>query len=94
MRAIKRVRYSEKELKRLNDLVTKNELKEQTAVKDIVMKTNEAKEEPMVTNESEVKRSSKTLRDQFGHYPQWMNQRQVKRLKNRLKTSVKRLKRK
>lgn len=55
-------------------------------VKEIEMKSIETKEELMSTDQSQVKRNLKTLRDQFGHYPQWMNQRQVKRLKSKLKS--------
>lgn len=35
--------------------------------------------------DSGVKRNSKTLRDEFGQYPIWMNSRQIKKHKNKLK---------
>jgi hypothetical protein len=35
--------------------------------------------------DSEIKRNKKTLRDQFGHYPIWMNSRQIKKHKNKFK---------
>ena len=40
--------------------------------------------EPMETS-NDLKRNTKTFRDQFGHYPQWMSGRQVKKLKTKLK---------
>ena len=60
---------------------------DQTAVKEVQMKSvaNEPKQESMSTDQNQVKRNAKTLRDQFGHYPIWMNQRQVKRLKSKIK---------
>ena len=45
---------------------------------------SEKEVEPMETNK-DLKRNSKTMRDQFGHYPQWMGGRQVKKIQAKLK---------
>ncbi|CAG2163775.1 unnamed protein product, partial [Oppiella nova] len=63
--------------------------------KDIVMKSiGSEKEVPVDTMETTGSESVVTpkpkLLDEFGHYPQWMNQRHVKKQQNKRK--VKRLK--
>ncbi|CAG2115198.1 unnamed protein product [Medioppia subpectinata] len=97
MKTIKRIRYGDKELTKLKDMCDKRDAKEKANTigaedKDIEMKvigsvvaaTDVDMKEPMTT------RSSKSLLDEFGHYPQWMNQRQIKKHQNKRK--VKRLK--
>ncbi|XP_054160130.1 protein LLP homolog [Oppia nitens] len=105
MRSVKRVKYGEKELKKLLSIVEISKQKEiaRESAKDVEMKpigsnkqtAEETESEPMTTNilEREASRSKKTLRDQFGQYPQWMNKREIKkrqksgklRLKNKRK---------
>ncbi|CAG2168266.1 unnamed protein product [Oppiella nova] len=101
MKAIKRVRYSDKELIRLKTMIDKSQQKDTNndKDKDIVMKSigseKEVKEALLVdtmetTGSESVVTPKPKLLDEFGHYPQWMNQRQVKKQQNKRK--VKRLK--
>jgi hypothetical protein len=41
--------------------------------------------------DSGIKRNKKTLRDEFGNYPIWMNSRQIKKHKNKNKLKLKRI---
>ena len=101
MRAIKRVRYGQKELKRLVEMVQKSEQNEKQAQEE--MKANIAKISQIDVAEKQEKntdyismetdqneRDKKTLLNKFGQYPAWMNGRRLKRQK----TLVKRLKKK
>ncbi|KAH7637015.1 protein LLP homolog [Dermatophagoides farinae] len=101
MRAIKRVRYGQKELKRLVEMVKKSEQNEKQAQEEMqaiaVKKFQiDVDENPnqnsdyisMETDQNE--RDKKTLLNKFGQYPDWMNGRRLKRQK----TLVKKLKKK
>lgn len=98
MRAIKRVRYGEKELKRLTEMVSKTEQKESSktdtvmaAVEEIVSKKiDKTSGESMETDQALLDRNKKTLQNEHGQYPEWMNGRRLKKQK----VAVKRLKRK
>lgn len=92
MRAEKRKKNAPKELSRLKSIlkldsdVVMKDVKEIATV--VVPKHYQEKMECEVTDEkddmkmeTEIKRNRKTLLDQHGQYPIWMNQRQRKRLK-------------
>ncbi|XP_023572101.1 protein LLP homolog [Octodon degus] len=95
MRAEKRKKNAPKELNRLKSIlridcdVLMKDVQEIATV--VVPKQFEEKMECVANNdekdsddmkmETEIKRNKKTLLDQNGQYPVWMNQRQRKRLK-------------
>ncbi|XP_068132866.1 protein LLP homolog [Hyperolius riggenbachi] len=98
MRAEKRKKNAPKELARLKDVlskaktdvlmedvkeiatvVTPEKIKNKKAEMDIEMAEEDASSLKM---DMDLKRSKKTLLDQHGQYPVWMNQRQTKKLKS------------
>uniref|UniRef100_A0A8C9PH65 Protein LLP homolog n=1 Tax=Spermophilus dauricus TaxID=99837 RepID=A0A8C9PH65_SPEDA len=92
MRAEKRKKNAPKELNRLKNIlkvgsdVLMKDVEEIATV--VVPKHCQEKTQSVVNDEkddmkmeTEIKRSKKTLLDQHGQYPVWMNQRQRKRLK-------------
>ncbi|XP_066447665.1 protein LLP homolog [Eleutherodactylus coqui] len=93
MRAEKRKKNAPKELARLKIVLAKaNADVLMEDVKDIATvvtaekakekaKEAEAAEEDPMKMETDAKRNKKTLLDQHGQYPVWMNQRQRKKLK-------------
>lgn len=91
MRAIKRVRYGEKELKRLQEVVKKTLEKEEKIEAESSIPLDTAKDIDIdMDNASEkiaenTERSSKTLLDKNGHYPVWMNGRRVRKQKKVVK---------
>jgi len=89
MKALKRVRYGEKELIKLKNIVA-NASNASIDVKNFkTITTNENNMEVDAKQETgdcgEVSRSSRTKRDANGHYPVWMNGRQIRKMKTKLK---------
>ncbi|XP_062566827.1 18 kDa learning-associated protein of slug-like [Saccostrea cucullata] len=92
LRNIKRERYAKKELEKLKEIVALAEKDKDTEMKDLYTVTkplgskDDAAAEPSGDGmEVDSKaRDSKTLRDENGHYPVWMNSRRVKKHKKRL----------
>ncbi|KAG9280486.1 protein LLP homolog [Astyanax mexicanus] len=100
MRAEKRKKVAPKELARLkstlgqgeNGEITMKDMAEIATVvpvhklkqksEDVEMKTEEDGPSKM---EMDSKRSKKTMLDEHGQYPKWMNQRQAKKLKSKRK---------
>ncbi|XP_022902134.2 protein LLP homolog [Onthophagus taurus] len=92
-RAVKRERYGQKELDRLkktlgidekNTDVTMTDIAEIATVTDaktIKEKKNVEEKEDEMVMDTAGKRvfNSKTMKDQFGNYPVWMNQRKVQK---------------
>ncbi|XP_064604686.1 protein LLP-like [Liolophura sinensis] len=101
MRKVKRVRYAKRELDTLkkvaegakigalngdNELytiVTKDELQKQKEEKEAKRKTEEALNK-METDQVR-KFDKKTMKDENGQYPVWMNQRAINKVKNSMK---------
>ena len=112
MRAIKRIRYGEKELKKLVDMVEKTKEKESKgleAVAELQTKLGDSMEtevigtvkstetcKPLEPKQMEIDQNKQTVRkmktmlDQNGQYPEWMNGRRLRKQK----AIVKRLKKK
>lgn len=92
MRAEKRKKNAPKELSRLKSILkvdTDVLMKDVQEIATVVAPTNcpekiqggvEGEKDDMKM-ETEIKRNKKSLLDQYGQYPIWMNQRQRKRLK-------------
>ncbi|RWS24901.1 protein LLP-like protein [Leptotrombidium deliense] len=82
MKAIKRERYAVKELDALKKIVAKAAAGETLTDVNIVkpVKTNE---NLMQVEEKVEKRNSRTLKNEHGNYPVWMNQRKISKLKKR-----------
>lgn len=109
-RAVKRVRYGEKELARLKKTLGIDEnkpvdtvMEDLTEVANVVTaenltKTIENDQTVEQMDDGTVKRvyDPKTMRDQFGNYPIWMNKRRLlkKRKQNKMKNNKKQLKKK
>lgn len=100
MRAIKRVRYGQKELDRLKKMLAEaanNESVELAKPKEIEMKpteetkANSDKKDDFMEIEK-PKRNSKTLMDQHGTFPVWVHPRQRRKLLKRNKQKKKNLK--
>lgn len=93
MRAEKRKKNAPKELNRLKNILKVNcdvLMKDVQEIATVVVPKQCQEKMECVTNndatgdmnmETEIKRNKKTLLDQNGQYPVWMNQRQRKRLK-------------
>ncbi|EPQ08287.1 Hypothetical protein D623_10028549 [Myotis brandtii] len=92
MRAEKRKKNAPKELSRLKSILkvdTDVLMKDVHEIATVVVpKHSEEKTQSVVKDdkddmkmETDIKRNKKTLLDQHGQYPIWMNQRQRKRLK-------------
>ncbi|XP_040265128.1 protein LLP homolog [Bufo bufo] len=94
MRAEKRKKNAPKELARLKEVLAKantdvlmEDVKDITTivtaekVKEKAAMVAEAAEGDTMKMETDLKRSKKTLLDQHGQYPVWMNQRQRKKLR-------------
>lgn len=106
MRAIKRVRYGAKELERLKKTVGHEDVKKEmdevmtevaevvtvTETKKLKEKAKEKVDEPEQMDDDTVrhKYSSKTMKDQYGSYPVWMNQRKINKKKKARKGRPKR----
>nr|XP_022300105.1 18 kDa learning-associated protein of slug-like isoform X1 [Crassostrea virginica]XP_022300106.1 18 kDa learning-associated protein of slug-like isoform X1 [Crassostrea virginica]XP_022300107.1 18 kDa learning-associated protein of slug-like isoform X1 [Crassostrea virginica]XP_022300108.1 18 kDa learning-associated protein of slug-like isoform X1 [Crassostrea virginica] len=98
LRNIKRERYAKKELEKLKQVVALAEkdkdadMKDLYTVTDPLGSTNKSADEPSGSGSMEVdtkNRDPKTLRDEDGHYPVWMNSRRIKRHKKRLQSMAK-----
>lgn len=92
MRAEKRKKNAPKELNRLKSILKVGSdvlMKDVEEIATVVVPTHCQEKTQCVVNdekddmkmETEIKRNKKTLLDQHGQYPVWMNQRQRKRLK-------------
>nr|XP_022902134.1 protein LLP homolog [Onthophagus taurus] len=104
-RAVKRERYGQKELDRLkktlgidekNMDVTMTDIAEIATVTDaktIKEKKNVEEKEDEMVMDTAGKRvfNSKTMKDQFGNYPVWMNQRKVQKHRKGEKKRSKRI---
>ncbi|XP_052798200.1 protein LLP-like [Mya arenaria] len=94
MRAIKREKYGKKELETL-----KKTLQKATADRDVVMQeTCTVKDadvvraeaaEKMETNKAAGKFHPKTMKNEHGNYPAWMNQRKLRKVKKEQKRTTK-----
>merc|ERR1711976_172979 len=89
MKAEKRIKYGEREDKRLIEMLeAAEELKKQDG-QDAVMNDNEPeqKEETVVEDTMDTtvkpKYSSKTLKDEHGNYPAWMSMRRIQKAKKK-----------
>ena len=87
MRAEKRVRYGEREDKRLLKML---EAAEELKKKDGQDEVMNAQEEPVIQEENglmdtsaKAKYSSKTLKDEHGNYPKWVAKRKIQKLKKK-----------
>jgi len=95
MKAEKRVKYGEREDKRLIKMLeAAEELKKQDG-QDAVMMTNEPKE-AVITEEGDTmdttvkpKYNSKTMKDEHGNYPVWMGKRQIAKIKSKKNKTTK-----
>jgi len=95
MKAIKRVRYGAKETARLEEMLKaakenedNQEATSMPGVQFVSVDTfkKESNEDEVESMEMDVtKRNPKTLRDEHGQYPVWMNQRKIKKLNGALK---------
>ena len=89
MKAEKRVKYGEREDKRLIKMLeAAEELKKQDG-QDAVMMTNEPKV-AVITEEGDSmdtsvkpKYNSKTMKDEHGNYPAWMSMRRIQKTKKK-----------
>uniref|UniRef100_A0A8D2HA28 Protein LLP homolog n=1 Tax=Urocitellus parryii TaxID=9999 RepID=A0A8D2HA28_UROPR len=92
MRAEKRKKNAPKELNRLKNILKVGSdvlMKDVEEIATVVVPKHCQEKTQSVLNdekddmkmETEIKRNKKTLLDQHGQYPVWMNQRQRKRLK-------------
>lgn len=87
MRAEKRVRYGEREDKRLVKMLeAAEELKKQDG-QDAVMGQQENAEETVENDGMDTsikpKFSAKTLKDEHGNYPAWMSKRRIQKMKKK-----------
>lgn len=102
MRAIKRVRYAEKELVKLKATVPwhkegeKTDAGTSTADSQMQMEANAAmsamatETEVDMTDDNQVKvpkRKKGPLKDEHGHYPPWYKQRSIKKLQKRARAA-------
>jgi len=95
MKAIKRVRYGAKETARLEEMLKaakENEDNQEASMPGVqfvsvdTFSKKESNEDELEGMEMDVtKRNPKTLRDEHGQYPVWMNQRKIKKLNGALK---------
>ncbi|XP_050780235.1 protein LLP homolog isoform X2 [Gopherus flavomarginatus] len=83
MRAEKRKKNAPKELSRLKNILKANADVVMEEIKEIaaVVTPEKVKDQDEVKMETQIKRNKKTLLDQHGQYPVWMNPRQRKKLK-------------
>ncbi|XP_032644717.1 protein LLP homolog isoform X2 [Chelonoidis abingdonii] len=83
MRAEKRKKNAPKELSRLKNILRANADVVMEEVKEIaaVVTPEKVKDQDEVKMETQIKRNKKSLLDQHGQYPVWMNPRQRKKLK-------------
>lgn len=97
LRNIKRERYAKKDLEKLKQMVALAEKDKDTEMKDLYTVTEplgsaKSAGEPSGSDGMDVDkkaRDPKTLRDENGHYPVWMNSRRVKKHKKRLQGMAK-----
>ena len=102
MRAIKRIRYGEKELNRLKEMINKTEKREkqfthsmETDATVMQFEKNTAQNFTKMETVNDETRSlprNRTLLDKNGQYPTWMNGRRLKKQKalvKRLKSNKK-----
>ncbi|BFZ08737.1 hypothetical protein BsWGS_11776 [Bradybaena similaris] len=92
MRNIKRQHYAKRDLERLKRLAIKSsELKDVVTMKSAEeIKQQTVDQAPQQDSTMEVEKvakvfDKKTLQDENGHYPEWMNKRAVKKQKQKLK---------
>lgn len=91
MRAEKRKKVAPKELARLKHALSLDKKGESVIMTDIqeiatVVTADHIKETADAKMEMESKRNKKTLLNEHGQYPGWMNQRQAKKLKGKRMT--------
>ncbi|XP_068442987.1 protein LLP homolog [Clinocottus analis] len=91
MRAEKRKKVAPKELARLKHALSQEKKGEAVIMTDIqematVVTADQIKEATEAKMEMESKRNKKTLLNESGQYPVWMNQRQAKKLKGKRMT--------
>jgi len=108
MRAVKRVKYGAKELAKLNKLVeldkvgqkdfamnelvtVSEDLKHRNTTGTTEMQDNEASNGNVM--EVDARHNRKTLKDEHGQYPAWMNQKAMQKRKVKAK-NIKRIKKK
>ncbi|KAK2162117.1 hypothetical protein LSH36_103g00016 [Paralvinella palmiformis] len=93
MRNIKRVRYGQKELARLKNMVASNkdvemmdpQLVTVTDAKKIKEDAAKKQDSMDVDQQSTSTRDPHTMKDEHGQYPVWMGKRKIKNLKNKKK---------
>lgn len=104
MRSLKRQKNAPKELEKLKKIISQGSIKdvvmseENCQVKTIplsgnVPKVKENVQDDNMKMEVEKKRNKKTMTDENGQYPIWMNGRKIKRIKQKKKGKVGRQKR-
>ncbi|XP_074840149.1 protein LLP homolog [Carettochelys insculpta] len=79
MRAEKRKKNAPKELRRLRDILKAKADVVMEEVKEVATVLQQPADD--VKMETQIKRNKKSLLDQHGQYPVWMNPRQRKKLK-------------
>jgi len=103
MRAVKRIRYGAKELAQLHKLVELDKVGQKDfALKELVTVSEDLKSRSSTTAlqdsdagtmDVDAKYNAKTLKDEHGQYPTWMNQNAMQKRKVKSK-NVKRIKKK
>ncbi|CAL1544547.1 unnamed protein product [Lymnaea stagnalis] len=89
MRNVKRQHYAKKDLEKLKQVVARaSELSEIVTMKSVeeIKVQQQSKEEgsSMEVDKTQKHFDKKTKQDENGHYPEWMNQRAIKRHKEKL----------
>ncbi|XP_059170760.1 protein LLP-like [Physella acuta] len=101
MRNIKRQHYAKKDLDKLKTLAAKSselgdlvtmknveEIKEKQKVEKVSDQTEDA---TMDVDKAQKNYDKRTLQDEHGHYPPWMNQRAIKKQKAKIAKSKKKV---
>ncbi|KAH3886079.1 protein LLP-like [Dreissena polymorpha] len=93
MRSVKREKYGKKQIEILKstlaNAVTKDvEMKELCTVKTAAEVKAETAEK-METNQASTKYNPKTLKNEHGNYPVWVNQRKIKKVKKQQQKKAK-----
>ncbi|KAI8764138.1 protein LLP-like [Biomphalaria glabrata] len=97
MRNVKRQFYAKKDLEKLKKVVSHSsvldELVTTRTVKDLKVEQDSNKHEgtTMDVDKPVVSYNNKTKQNEHGHYPDWMNQRAVKKHKAKLARSKKKV---
>ncbi|CAH1784954.1 unnamed protein product [Owenia fusiformis] len=100
MRAVKRKKNEPKELAKLKKVLGLGEKNQDVEMKELytvvdaekVKEDQKKRQEAIEANKGPAKFHPKTLKDEHGNYPNWMNQRQIKKMKGKSKKKTKKSK--